>query len=214
MCFFSRDEGVHFGLQQGITLSKCNVLYFKHNDMEDLERVLQDVREKDLAHPSKKLHRRFVIVEGLYQNYGDITPLDKVVELKKKYKYRLLLDDTLAVGVLGATGRGSPEHFNIKVFLSFLPPLSFFFFLLLSSLFCFFVLRSSALLQKSYSDVLSPSLSLSQIYIIDLSVSLSLSSRWRILKFCAARWMRLWVQLAVSAWASTALLTTRFGVCL
>jgi serine palmitoyltransferase len=109
------DEGVHFGIQQGITLCKSNVLYFKHNDMEDLERVLQDVRERDLARPPKKLNRRFIIIEGLYQNHGDVAPLDKVVELKKKYKYRLILDDGLAVGVLGATGRGSPEHFSVKM---------------------------------------------------------------------------------------------------
>lgn len=38
---YRSDEGVHYGIQQGLKLSHCNVLYFKHNDMKDLERVLQ-----------------------------------------------------------------------------------------------------------------------------------------------------------------------------
>jgi len=109
------DEGAHFGIQQGILLSRSNVLYFRHNDMNDLERVLQEVREKDFARGSHKLNRRFIIVEGISQYHGDICNLKKVVELKNKYKYRVLLDDSLAVGVLGATGRGSPEHWGIPV---------------------------------------------------------------------------------------------------
>lgn len=108
------DDGVHYGIKQGIELSRSNVLYFKHNDVNDLERILQDVREKDLVSSKKKLYRRFVIVEGISQNFGDICPLDKVHELCEDYKYRLILDDSLALGVLGKTGKGSPEHFGIK----------------------------------------------------------------------------------------------------
>ena len=112
------DDGVHYGIKQGIELSRSNVLYFKHNDMQDLERVLQDVREKDLV-SNRKLNRRFIVVEGLYQNYGDVCALDKVYDLAIDYKYRLILDDSLAFGVLGKTGRGTPEHFHIQVFFFF-----------------------------------------------------------------------------------------------
>jgi serine palmitoyltransferase len=107
------DEDCHYGIQQGIGLSRSNVLYFKHNDMQDLQRVLADVKEKDELRPPTKLNRRFIIVEGLYQKHGDLAPLDKIVELKKDYKYRLILDDSLAIGVLGRTGRGSPEHWGV-----------------------------------------------------------------------------------------------------
>jgi len=62
-----------------------------------------------------KLNRRFIVVEGIYQNHGDICPLNVVVELKNRYKYRLILDDTFGVGVLGATGKGTHEHFNVPV---------------------------------------------------------------------------------------------------
>lgn len=111
------DEGINYGAQQGISLSRCNVLFFKHNDMEDLELVLKNVQEREMKNPKGKssAKRRFIVIEGIYQYYGDIAPLDKLVALKNKYKYRLVLDDSLAVGVLGKTGRGTTEHCNVPV---------------------------------------------------------------------------------------------------
>ena len=108
------DEAVNFGIQQGIRLSRSNVLYFKHNDMQDLERILSQVQEKELRHPSK-LNRRFIVTEGIALHSGDISPLPHIVRLKQRYKYRLILDDTLAIGVLGATGRGSLEHWAVGI---------------------------------------------------------------------------------------------------
>ena len=108
------DEAVHFGIQQGIRLSRSNVLYYKHNDMEDLERILNQVQEKDLRQPGK-LNRRFIITEGISEHCGDLAPLPHIVRLKQRYKYRLILDDSFALGVLGATGRGSLEHWSLDV---------------------------------------------------------------------------------------------------
>ena len=109
------DEGCHFGIQQGIRLSRSNVLYYKHNDMDDLERILHQVQEKDMRGHSGKLNRRFIVTEGISQHHGTITPLPHIVRLKQRYKYRLMLDDTMAVGVLGATGRGSLEQWAVDV---------------------------------------------------------------------------------------------------
>lgn len=109
------DEGVNYAILQGISLSRSNVLFFKHNDVSDLERVLGLLCEKDERRASKKEHQRFIIVEGLYQNHGDICPLAQIVALKNQFKYRLLVDDSLALGVLGHTGRGSPEHHDISM---------------------------------------------------------------------------------------------------
>lgn len=108
------DEAINFFIQQGIVLSRSTVIYFKHNDMEDLERVLQEVREQDRANPNRKLNRRFIIVEGVYRNVGDLCPLKTVVDLKFKYKYRLMVDDSFGIGVLGEKGRGTLEHFSIN----------------------------------------------------------------------------------------------------
>lgn len=109
------DEAVNWGIQQGIALSRANVLSFKHNDMADLERTLGLLSEKDERSASKVTHQRMIIVEGISQYHGDITPLDKIVELKNLYKYRLLVDDSLALGVLGKRGRGTPDHFDIPI---------------------------------------------------------------------------------------------------
>lgn len=61
----------------------------------------------------RKLNRKYVVVEGIYSNFGDLAPLDRIFELKEKYKYRLIVDESLSLGVLGETGRGACEHFGI-----------------------------------------------------------------------------------------------------
>lgn len=61
-----------------------------------------------------RLNRRFIVVEGISQNLGDIAPLDKIFELKEQFKYRLVVDESLSFGVLGDTGRGAAEHFGLK----------------------------------------------------------------------------------------------------
>lgn len=108
------DEGVNFHVQQGLLLSRSDVKYFKHNDMADLERVLREVAADD-AKLRRKLNRRFIVVEGVYFNHGDLVDLPRVCALKKEFKYRLVIDDSMAFGVLGATGRGTHEHFGVPI---------------------------------------------------------------------------------------------------
>jgi serine palmitoyltransferase len=82
--------------------------------MADLERVLKEVTAGDKSKPRRALEqRRFIIVEGIYANYGDIAPLDQIVDLKEKFLFRLVLDESLSLGVLGVTGRGALEHLNV-----------------------------------------------------------------------------------------------------
>ena len=59
--------------------------------------------------------KRFVIVEGMYINSGEICPLPELMELKREYKVRLLIDETLSFGVLGQTGRGVFELYDLDV---------------------------------------------------------------------------------------------------
>jgi len=107
------DEGVYEPLTTGVSLSRANVHYFKHNDMEDLERVLKELQATDKKLGRKPgAQRRFIVVEGLYKNMGTIAPLDKIVALKHKYKYRLILDESFSFGTLGKTGRGALEEFD------------------------------------------------------------------------------------------------------
>lgn len=109
------DEGIYWGLQQGVYLSRAHTVFFKHNDMEDLKRVLESIRVKDQKTSGEPLNRRFIIVEGIYQNFGDMVNLKRIIELKNEYKYRVILDDTMALGVLGKKGRGSIDHWDVKV---------------------------------------------------------------------------------------------------
>lgn len=50
--------------------------------------------------------RRFLVVEGLYVNSGDLCPLPELLELKWKYKVRIFIDESVSFGTIGATGRG------------------------------------------------------------------------------------------------------------
>ncbi|CAG2121421.1 unnamed protein product, partial [Medioppia subpectinata] len=100
----------------GLIASRSKIKFFKHNDVEDLHRLLLEQADIDRKNPKKaKVTRRFLVVEGLYINYGDICPLPQLLELKKKYKVRMFIDDTCALGVLGANGRGVVEHFGVAV---------------------------------------------------------------------------------------------------
>mmetsp|Transcript_13666 Transcript_13666/g.24508 ORF Transcript_13666/g.24508 Transcript_13666/m.24508 type:complete len:328 (+) Transcript_13666:2-985(+) len=107
------DEGVYEPLSTGVFLSRANVHWFRHNDMEDLERVLKELQATDKKLGRKpNAQRRFIVVEGLYKNLGTVAPLDKIVELKHKYHYRLILDESFSFGTLGTTGRGALEVFG------------------------------------------------------------------------------------------------------
>eukprot|EP00611_Tribonema_gayanum_P000410 TRINITY_DN10280_c0_g1_i1.p1 TRINITY_DN10280_c0_g1~~TRINITY_DN10280_c0_g1_i1.p1 ORF type:complete len:508 (+),score=135.00 TRINITY_DN10280_c0_g1_i1:182-1705(+) len=110
------DMGVHEAVQTGLDLSRSTVRFFKHNDMDDLLRVLQEVEQEDVSTGRRVLdQRRFIVVEGLYRNFGDLAPMPKLLELKEKYHYRLVVDEGLSFGVLGASGRGVTEHYGLPV---------------------------------------------------------------------------------------------------
>jgi serine palmitoyltransferase len=104
---FIVDEGVNFSIQTGFILAKAKPIYFKHNDVKDLERILESVRNKKQP--------KFVIVEGLYEKYGDIAPVTEIAKLKEKYNFWWFLDDSYGVGVLGKTGRGTLEYCGVPI---------------------------------------------------------------------------------------------------
>lgn len=79
--------------------------------MEDCEKVMKAVAKEQAK--SRKLTRRFIVTEGLFETIGDSTDLPKLVELKERYKFRIILDETWSFGVLGRTGRGLTEAQNV-----------------------------------------------------------------------------------------------------
>uniref|UniRef100_A0A8C6YLS4 Serine palmitoyltransferase 1 n=2 Tax=Nothoprocta perdicaria TaxID=30464 RepID=A0A8C6YLS4_NOTPE len=110
------DEAACFAIQKGLQASRSNIKSFKHNDMTHLERLLKEQEAEDQKNPRKaRVTRRFIVVEGLYMNTGDICPLPELIKLKYKYKVRIFLEESLSFGVLGEHGRGITEHFGVNI---------------------------------------------------------------------------------------------------
>ncbi|MCS7215768.1 MAG: pyridoxal phosphate-dependent aminotransferase family protein [Thermodesulfovibrio sp.] len=98
------DKMDHASIVDGCRLSFGEVKRYKHNDIDDLERVLKESDNK----------AALVVVDGVFSMEGDIVKLPEVVALCKKYGARLMVDDAHGIGVLGATGRGTAEHFGLE----------------------------------------------------------------------------------------------------
>jgi serine palmitoyltransferase len=104
------DRGVNQAVQTGVSLSRADVIYFAHNDMADLSKQLEAVA----ADPKRAKKRKFVVVEGLYANYGTVLPFDKLMPLKHKHCFYLIVDESYSLGWLGAHGGGILELFDGK----------------------------------------------------------------------------------------------------
>ena len=104
------DKAVNYPIRKGLQISRSQVRWYEHNDMADLERVLQRVVKEGQGKP---LTRRFIVTEGLFENVGDVVDLPKLIELKLKYKFRVILDETWSYGILGRSGRGVTEQQNV-----------------------------------------------------------------------------------------------------
>ncbi|MFL7871247.1 MAG: aminotransferase class I/II-fold pyridoxal phosphate-dependent enzyme [Anaerolineales bacterium] len=98
------DKLNHASIVDGCLMSGAEFRRFRHNDMDDLEKRLQQV-------PSDRA--RLVIADAVFSMDGDIIDLPKMVELCKKYDAWLMIDEAHSVGVLGKTGRGIEEHFGM-----------------------------------------------------------------------------------------------------
>lgn len=98
------DKMDHASIIDGCRLSYGEVRKFRHNDMADLERVLQqnDGRGK------------LIVVDGVFSMEGDVVNLPEVLKLAKAYGARVMVDDAHGIGVLGKTGRGTAEHFGLE----------------------------------------------------------------------------------------------------
>jgi len=97
------DKDAHACVVDGVAMSRGSMKRFKHNDMNDLERVLKQVPNEC---------GKLVVVDGVYSMGGDFAPLPQIVEICKQYNARLLVDDAHGIGVAGG-GRGTSAHFGL-----------------------------------------------------------------------------------------------------
>ncbi|RVE42667.1 hypothetical protein evm_012682 [Chilo suppressalis] len=107
------DELNHASIITGIKLGKATVRVFKHNDMDELEKILR----KEIAQGQPVTHRSWkkiiVFVEGIYSMEGTILSLKRLVKLKEKYKFYIFIDEAHSIGCLGQTGRGICEYSRV-----------------------------------------------------------------------------------------------------
>lgn len=98
------DELNHASIIDGVRLAKADRVVFKHNDMQDLEKILS----------TSKIKRKLVITDGVFSMDGDIANLVEITKLAKKYDALLFVDDSHAVGVLGPKGEGVAHHLGVE----------------------------------------------------------------------------------------------------
>ena len=99
------DKENHASIYDGCKLSYGKMLRFKHNDMEDLERMLKSVPETSGI---------LVVTDGVFSMGGDIANLPEIVRLSKKYGARVMVDDAHGLGVIGEGGRGTANYFGLE----------------------------------------------------------------------------------------------------
>ncbi|KAJ6511413.1 pyridoxal phosphate-dependent transferase [Mycena vitilis] len=113
-CLVVSDELNHASIRFGVRLSGANIQVFKHNDMAALEALLRDAISQGQPKSHRPWKKILVIVEGLFSMEGTIVDLPRVIELKKKYKFYLFVDEAHSIGAVGPNGRGVCDFFGIN----------------------------------------------------------------------------------------------------
>ncbi|XP_071161498.1 serine palmitoyltransferase 2-like isoform X1 [Mytilus edulis] len=108
------DELNHASLVLGSRLSGATIKTFKHNDMADLEKKLKAAVVDGQPRRSRAWKKILIVVEGVYSMEGSVIRLPEVIQLKKKYKAYVYLDEAHSIGALGSTGRGVVEYFGLN----------------------------------------------------------------------------------------------------
>jgi glycine C-acetyltransferase len=98
------DELNHASIIDGIRLCKAQRFRYRHSDMGELERGLQEAADNRL---------RLIATDGVFSMDGDMARLPEICDLAERYQAVVMVDDSHATGVLGANGRGTPEHFGV-----------------------------------------------------------------------------------------------------
>ena len=98
------DERDHASIVDGRRLSFAKQLKFRHNDMDDLEKILQKCEPNAI---------KLIVVDGVFSMEGDLANLPEIVRLKKKYNASLMVDEAHGIGVFGKEGRGVCDHFGV-----------------------------------------------------------------------------------------------------
>jgi len=107
------DSLNHNSIVNGSRDSGAKVLVFKHNNIKDLEKLLRNAIAEGQPRTRRPWKKIVIIVEGIYSMEGEVCKLPQIIEMKKKYKAYLYVDEAHSIGALGKTGRGICEHWGV-----------------------------------------------------------------------------------------------------
>jgi 8-amino-7-oxononanoate synthase len=99
------DRNIHASLLDGCFASFARTMRYRHNDMRDLEKVLESLPPDE---------GRLIVVDGVFSMEGDTANLPEIVRLAQTYGARVYVDEAHGIGVLGAHGRGAVEHYGVE----------------------------------------------------------------------------------------------------
>jgi glycine C-acetyltransferase len=102
------DQLNHGSIIDGVRLTRADRAIYKHNDTDDLARVLDEVEKHD-----PEYRRILIITDGVFSMDGDIAPLDEIAKLGGEHGAMVYVDDAHGEGVLGEGGRGIVSHFDL-----------------------------------------------------------------------------------------------------
>ncbi len=100
------DSANHASIYDGCQLSGAQIKVFPHGNINYLERILDRIPDD--------IQGRLIITDGVFSMDGDIARLDKITDLAKKYNCKVMVDDAHGIGIVGKTGKGSSEHYNVR----------------------------------------------------------------------------------------------------
>ncbi|XP_040837768.1 serine palmitoyltransferase 3 [Ochotona curzoniae] len=112
-CLILSDELNHTSVVLGARLSGATIRPFKHNNMQNLEKLLREAIIQGQPRTHRAWKKILILVEGIYSMEGSIVKLPQIVALKKKYKAYLYVDEAHSIGSVGATGRGVSEFYGV-----------------------------------------------------------------------------------------------------
>ena len=110
--FIFSDELNHASIIDGIRLSRAKCFVYKHNDMADLRRVIQEADKSRAGESASPVPRKLIVTDAVFSMDGDLANLPELLRVAKENDSLLMIDEAHATGVLGKTGRGLAEHYG------------------------------------------------------------------------------------------------------
>ena len=110
--FIFSDELNHASIIDGIRLSRAKCFVYKHNDMADLQRVIQEADKSRAGESALPAPRKLIVTDAVFSMDGDLANLPELLRVAKETDCLLMIDEAHATGVLGKTGRGLAEHYG------------------------------------------------------------------------------------------------------